>query len=92
MSRPSNDATAFVLFEPLSAPSGRGADGGFQLKVMPGADPAAARPHAAPHDHGPQNPTAPAQPIVTLQREGDRVTGIRIACLCGQVIELACAY
>jgi hypothetical protein len=32
------------------------------------------------------------EPRVTLQREGDRVAGIRIQCSCGQVIDLACAY
>ena len=31
-------------------------------------------------------------PTVTLQREGDRITGIRVECSCGQVIELACSY
>lgn len=33
-----------------------------------------------------------SQPVVTLQREGELVTGIRIECACGQVIELACRY
>lgn len=32
------------------------------------------------------------EPQVTLQREGDRVSTIRIQCTCGQVIELACDY
>lgn len=32
------------------------------------------------------------KPSVTLQRDGDRVTHIRIQCACGQVIELDCAY
>jgi len=31
-------------------------------------------------------------PKVTLQKQGDAVSGIRIECGCGQVIELACAY
>jgi hypothetical protein len=29
---------------------------------------------------------------VTLEREGERVSRIRIECTCGQTIELACAY
>jgi hypothetical protein len=33
-----------------------------------------------------------ARPVVTLQRDGDRVTHVRIDCACGQVIELACEY
>jgi hypothetical protein len=32
------------------------------------------------------------QPKVTLQREGEKVTSIRIECNCGQVIDLSCAY
>jgi hypothetical protein len=36
--------------------------------------------------------TAGCEPRVTVQREGDRVAGIRIQCSCGQVIDLACAY
>jgi hypothetical protein len=45
----------------------------------------------------PQAAGAPAcasagEPAITLQREGDRVTHIRIQCACGQVIELACLY
>jgi hypothetical protein len=35
---------------------------------------------------------ANCEPRVTVQREGDRVAGIRIQCSCGQVIELACVY
>ena len=31
-------------------------------------------------------------PRVSIQREGDQVTGIRIQCGCGQVIDLACVY
>ena len=32
------------------------------------------------------------QPKVSLQRDGNRVTGIHIQCSCGQVMELACVY
>jgi hypothetical protein len=31
-------------------------------------------------------------PSVTLQRQGEVVSGIRIECTCGQVIELSCVY
>jgi hypothetical protein len=37
-------------------------------------------------------PAAGAQPVVTLEKDGDRVTRIRIECTCGQVIELDCEY
>jgi hypothetical protein len=30
--------------------------------------------------------------VVTLRRNGDVVSGIRIQCKCGQVIDLACVY
>ncbi len=32
------------------------------------------------------------EPRVTLQRDGERVSAIRIQCACGQVVELACVY
>ncbi len=47
----------------------------------PSASVVAPRPHG---DHG--------RPVVTLRREGDQVTGIRIECTCGKVIELDCLY
>ena len=44
----------------------------------------------------PAAPAAPPQncppPKVTLQRQGDVVSAIRIQCPCGQVIELSCVY
>jgi hypothetical protein len=32
------------------------------------------------------------EPRVSVQRDGDRVSGIRIQCSCGEVIDLACVY
>jgi hypothetical protein len=32
------------------------------------------------------------EPHLSLQRNGDRVTNIRIQCSCGQTIDLACLY
>lgn len=40
----------------------------------------------------PETPRPPTPPKVTFQRDGDRITGIRIECGCGEVIELACEY
>ena len=34
---------------------------------------------------------SPAKPTLTLQRDGDRVTHVRVECTCGQVFELECA-
>jgi hypothetical protein len=60
---------------------------------------AAGRAVPAPNGHatpalaaqsGPAHHCPPAK--VTLQRQGDVVTSIRIQCSCGQVIELSCVY
>jgi hypothetical protein len=32
------------------------------------------------------------EPHLTVQREGERITNIRIQCSCGQMIDLACVY
>jgi len=32
------------------------------------------------------------QPVITLKKEGDRVVQIRVQCVCGQIIDLACDY
>lgn len=87
-------------FEPGSVASGAAgpASAGVTLKTVPKRDgdgavafelfqaPGPAR--AQVHVHAP----GAGQPVVTLQREGERVTGIRVECACGQVIELACSY
>ena len=33
-----------------------------------------------------------SEPRVTLERDGDRVSRIRVECACGQVIVLVCEY
>jgi hypothetical protein len=35
---------------------------------------------------------AHAEPKITLERDGDVITHIRVQCGCGQVIELKCSY
>ncbi len=32
------------------------------------------------------------EPRLSLQRDGERITNIRIQCSCGQIMELACVY
>jgi hypothetical protein len=32
------------------------------------------------------------EPRVTVQRDGSRVTHLRIQCTCGQILDLACVY
>jgi hypothetical protein len=55
----------------------------FQPVAMPAASAFGTKPIARGEN---------CQPQVSLQREGNRVTGIRVQCSCGEVIELACAY
>ncbi len=66
----------------------------FRVKILSQAESAqpfqsvqAPRAGPAPGSHNPS-----CLPRVTLEREDDRVSGIRIQCSCGQVIELACVY
>ena len=95
-------AVEFVPFEP--AISQGPAEPGPRLKVVPKpgsgspsppdftpVDSTSGTPIATTsshHTHG----TAGASPIVSLQRDGDRITVIRVECSCGQVIELNCSY
>jgi len=49
-----------------------------------------------PKSHGSDAPTAAcktlAEPKITLERQGDVITHIRVECGCGQVVELKCEY
>ncbi len=83
----------FVPFGPASLGAASKVDRGPELKVVPAADagttfsplrPAANGPHGTAAGHGAAS--------FTLQKEGERITGIRVECACGQVIELACQY
>lgn len=76
---------------------------GFRVKVVPapGATPAftplappssSAAPSAPGHAHGHAEGAPAAEPVLTVRRDGNRVTGIRIQCGCGQVIDLTCLY
>ena len=33
-----------------------------------------------------------AEPVISVDREGDQITRIRVQCACGRVIELDCTY
>ena len=83
-------AESFVPFDPVPTPGQRTGGAAPGLKVVPkGESGPSFSPLQSPssvHAH------ATAKPVVTLQREGERITGIRIECVCGQVIELACSY
>ncbi len=92
----SNAAAAqdsFVPFDPVPSAGAKPSGTPAGLKVVPKTE---AGPGFAPLPAGgpaPLHATGGAgKPVVTLQRDGERVTGIRIECICGQVIELACSY
>ena len=77
-------------FVPLTPAPAAGARGEFRVTVIPqAASPAAAfqtLPAAGPA------PGKAREPRVTIQREGDRVTGLRVQCACGQVLDLSFVY
>ena len=91
---PPASAESFVPFEPPMGAGGKPSSPPATLKIV-------SRPETGPvfnplqtftaaHAHSPSG--ASGKPVVVLQREGERITGIRIECVCGQVIELACSY
>lgn len=89
MNSPRND-----MFVPLTAAPASAEKREFRVSVIPQQQPPAkfqtlqaAAPGAAEFTTHRQ-----CEPQVTLQRDGDRVTSIRVQCSCGQVIDLACVY
>lgn len=65
------------------------AAGNLPFQPLSGAETAANSSFA--QVHRPATAARPA-PSVSLQHEGDRVTHIRIQCVCGEVILLECVY
>jgi len=64
----------------------------FRMKVLPAsAAPASFQPIAAACGKPPAE-NAPAEPQVSLVRDGDRIIAIRVRCRCGDVMELECVY
>jgi hypothetical protein len=81
---------SFVPF--VTAPASTVEAAMLHLKVLPQADAKAVFEPLPEGSRPEQTAKACGQPSVTLQRQGEIVSGIRIECGCGQVIELACAY
>ena len=85
----------FVPFGPATGAIPKSSGSSPNLKVIPAAAVAEAFAplHAgtAGHSHG-SSRTGNAAPTISLQKDGERITGIRIECGCGEVIELACHY
>lgn len=85
-------------FVPLTTGSAAATDGQeFRVTVLPPSS--KTRPfRAIEGKDAPVKGAAPAvrgggcEPIISVQRDADRVTSIRVQCSCGQVIDLACVY
>jgi len=80
-------------FTPLvTAPVSAGDTAMFLLKVLPQAEAKAVFEPLVAGGSQEEPAKSCAPPSVTLQRQGEVVSGIRIECGCGQVIELACVF
>ena len=78
-----NQTTFITRVKPISAPAPASFEPALPAKFKP--ESAAPAPAPAPHiPHGP--------PKITLERQGEIITHIRIECSCGQVTELKCEY
>jgi hypothetical protein len=88
-------AEPFIPFVPAKVPVAQVAQAAAQLQVLPPAE-ASSPPFkavsAAAHLHSMTAAGLSQPPKITLQRTGEKVTGIRIECTCGQMIELECSY
>lgn len=91
-------ATDFVPLSNTAASPGTAAKSSFRVSVVSGAShPEAFRPLQSAIGSAAQGTPASGsghagKPTISLQREGDRVTQIRIECVCGEVILLDCQY
>ena len=86
--------SSFVPFEPGTGGADHSGDLGFTPTVVSATEGATPTPSkassAAAHQHSGHE--ANAKPVVTLQRVGDKISSIRIECICGQIIDLTCSY
>lgn len=60
--------------------------------ATPPPPPASTAPTAATAAPTKEPHVAHGKPVVTLQRDGDKVTRIRVQCGCGETIDLDCVY
>ncbi len=84
-------------FVPLTAASALPERRDFSVTVIPGSEKIPEKnfqslgtPRSATTPTATENKTC--EPRVSVQRDGDRVTHLRIQCTCGQVMDLACLY
>ncbi len=82
---------SFVPFAKTRSKPGPAAES-FRLTILPQAQQAAPfQPATIALPSTGANPGA-KEPQVTIERDGDRITRIKIQCTCGQLLELNCAY
>jgi len=83
-------------FVPLARPALSSKDGGFAslaARVLPQAHSTPVfEPMMSASSGQSRSQDLCSKPTVTLQRKGETVSGIRIQCGCGQVIELTCLH
>jgi hypothetical protein len=82
----------FVPFQVIASDGSR-PQSESRTEVIAGAQTAIAfHPLSLSSAHAPTLPNTHGEPSVTLERDGDRVTLIKVHCPCGNVFELACDY
>jgi hypothetical protein len=84
-------------FQPLTTATATDENRPFRVTVLPKTPPAAAFQNlgqmvAAAAETKAAHGRNSCEPQLTVQREGERITGFRIQCGCGQVMEVACDY
>jgi hypothetical protein len=83
---------AFVPFAPKAGAATQNSEP-FRAKIVPAQNAtvvpfqAAALPRASSNPH-----PSHGQPQVTVTRDGDKITAIRVICGCGEVMDLRCSY
>ncbi len=80
---------SFIPLAPATAGSREAAFTSIRFK---GLAPGSAQSGPNPPGSAGAGTEACSKPVVTLQRNGEIVSGIRIQCGCGQVVDLACVY
>jgi hypothetical protein len=84
------------VFVPLTAAPVSGENREFHVTVIPQTEQPQSfqsLEQAVPSATSVASPTKRlCEPRLSVQRDGDRVTSIRIQCTCGQVMDVACVY
>ncbi len=82
---------------PLTTAKAAGENREFRVTVISQTDPARSfqtlgEVAAAAAENNAPNAKKNCEPRLSVQRDGERITNIRIQCNCGQIMELACVY